>query len=102
MGRVIMKQLRHRPTGRLNFGIVIGWILIGLTDLVSGWRKKAKCSERALFSWVLLKWKENTLARSCAKRYETLRFIESECLVLIISSLFSCWKPWLSDRRHVH
>jgi hypothetical protein len=102
MGCVIMKKLRHRPTGRLDFGVVIGCILIDLTDLASGWRKKAKCSGRALFSWALLKWKENMLARSCVKRYETFKFIISESLVLIISLFFSFWKPWLSDRRRVH
>jgi len=102
MGCVIMKELHHRPTGRLNFGVVIGCISSDFTDLVSGWRKREKSSERALFSWVLLKWKENTLARSCVKRYETFKFVVSKCLVLIISLLFSFWKPWLSDRRHVH
>lgn len=88
---VIAKKLRHRPTGRLNFWRCYGFGYISSyysIDLVSGWRKKAKCSGRALFSWVLLKWKENMLARSCVKRYEIFSLIIFEYLVLIIPLLF--------------
>jgi hypothetical protein len=65
---------------RMEYRISAKQSLLRLIDLASGWKKKAKCSERVLFFWVQKKWKENTLGRSYVKSF---------------------WKLWLSDHLHV-